>query len=116
MYGEFPLTDPLLERILRPAIALAYVVMLLAGLGFTLALCGLLLSLAGLQLLHGALDEPLLVGIFVVWFPTVLFGSVMVSGAKNSDFWKIVLSGCPAWMRRTFYVLVAFGMVNFSDT
>jgi hypothetical protein len=38
-------------------------------------------------------------GIFVVWFPTVLVANRRVGGARRKDYWKLALRGSPEWMR-----------------
>lgn len=39
------------------------------------------------------------VGIFVVWFPSVLVAQRMVGNANRKDLWKVALKGAPDWMR-----------------
>ena len=52
-------------------------------------------------------------GIFIVWFPAVLVGQRLSKGVKQSDVWKAVLRGCPTWMKRGFYILFPYALINF---
>ena len=53
------------------------------------------------------------VGIFVVWFPTVLVSGRLTREYRANDFWKAALRGCPLWMRRMVYFFGAYAMLNF---
>jgi len=44
------------------------------------------------------------VGIFLVWFPSVLVAQRLVGNTSRKDFWKVVLKGAPDWMRYMVYV------------
>ena len=54
-------------------------------------------------------------GIFVVWIPTVLISNKMCRGLDNPrrDAWKVILRGCPTWMRYLLYGLFAYAFINF---
>ena len=93
-------------RLARPFALLA-----LAGLVASVIVHGC--SLLGLPQPFGEAAWGLHVGIFVVWFPAVLVAQKLTRGAKQADFWKAALRGCPAWMRTTLYVLFAYVFVNF---
>jgi Protein of unknown function (DUF3592) len=53
------------------------------------------------------------VGIFVVWFPSVLIAQRLLGNTRRKDFWKVVLKGAPDWMRYMVYVSSAYEFVNF---
>jgi hypothetical protein len=53
------------------------------------------------------------VGIFLVWFPSVLIAQKLVGNASRKDFWKVMLKGAPDWMRYMVYVFSAYEFVNF---
>ena len=71
------------------------------------------MALAGVPIPGGKLVWGLHIGIFVVWIPTVLISMQTTRYANRKDFWKIALAGCPAWMRRGFYVLFGYAILNF---
>jgi hypothetical protein len=70
-------------------------------------------SLFGLPQPFGAAAWGLHVGIFIVWVPAVLVAQKLSRGARQADFWRAVLRGCPSWMRRVLYVLFAYTFINF---
>lgn len=87
--------------------------MLLAALGLLLSFAAHLSALLGMTLPGGPLVWSLHAGIFVVWLPTVLVANKMTAGSNRRDFWKVALSGCPAWMRQALYILFAYAVLNF---
>ena len=90
-----------------------YPLMLLAGAGFALSLAAHAIAWAGMPLPGGALVWALHIGVFVVWIPTVFVCVKTTRYADRNDFWKVALSGCPAWMKKALYVLVAYAVCNF---
>jgi hypothetical protein len=46
-------------------------------------------------------------GLFIVWLPTVLLMNRMTRDFKQKDVWRAALRGCPKWMQRLVYVLLA---------
>jgi hypothetical protein len=52
-------------------------------------------------------------GIFVVWFPTVLVANRRVGSARRKDYWKLALRGSPEWMRYMVYGFFGYAIVNF---
>ena len=90
-----------------------YPFMLLAGLGLMLSIVAHVMALAGMELPGGKLVWTLHMGIFVVWIPTVLVSIRTTRYTNSKDFWKLALSGCPVWMRKAFYVLFAYAILNF---
>ena len=91
----------------------ARVVAVLAAGGIALTAVAFVSAAAGHPLLGDAKVECLFVGIFVVWFPTVLLMTRMTRSARQRDIWKSALSGCPTWMQRSFYGIFAAGMLYF---
>jgi len=53
-------------------------------------------------------------GIFVVWFPTVLVARKRVGNRSSKDYWKLVLKGSPDWMRYMVYGFSGYAFVNFA--
>ena len=60
-----------------------------------------------------ALFMVLHVGIFVVWFPAV-FVTKNRMGNRGSKDWKVVLRGCPDWMRYMVYGFFGYAFLNFA--
>ncbi len=84
-----------------------------AATGLVLSLAVHLLSFAGVQPGGNSLFFGLHVGIFPLWLPVVLISQKMTNGASKRDFWKIMLSGCPVWMRYMTYGFFYYAIVNF---
>jgi len=95
-----------MQALLRP-------LMLLEVAGFFASFLVHLLALLGLPSPFGGGTWLLHLGIFVVWFPTVLIAQRLGKGAKQADLWKAVLRGCPKWMRTGIYVVGGYAIVNF---
>jgi len=92
---------------------LMYCCMLVAALGFSLSIAAHIASICGKAIPSAFPVMDLHIGIFVVWFPAVLVVGKMTGSANRKDLWKIALSGCPLWMRRTVYVLFGYTALNF---
>jgi hypothetical protein len=90
-----------------------YPFMLLATFGFALSVVAHLAGLAGVAIPGGGQVWALHVGIFVVWLPTVLVGKRIARYSNRKDFWKVVLAGCPAWMRAAVLLLFGYAFLNF---
>lgn len=89
------------------------VFMTLSAIGFILSLIAHLCGLCGVLPRIGFSIWTLHVGIFAIWIPAVLVSIKMNRGVNQKDYWKNILAGCPRWMRRTVYVLVAYTVINF---
>jgi len=91
---------------MTPSRAVAYPVMLLSAAG-TVA-CGVLFILGSVGAYRLPANKPpvLFIGIFVVWFPTVILMNRLTRDFKQKDVWKAALRGCPPWMRMTLWVFV----------
>jgi hypothetical protein len=57
-------------------------------------------------------SAALLIGVFVVWFPTV-FRLRKISAAMQWNGWSLALEGAPRWMRLGTIALFAYALVNF---
>lgn len=86
-----------------------------------LSAVGLVLSLwvhLGAVMDHRVAPEALFwilhMGIFVVWFPTVLVARKRVGNRSSKDYWKLVLRGSPEWMRYMVYGFFGYAFVNFA--
>lgn len=51
------------------------------------------------------------VGIFVVWFPSVLVAQRLVGNTRRKDFWRVVLKGAPGWMRYMVYAIFGYSFL-----
>jgi hypothetical protein len=100
-----------LLKILKPFI---YVFLVLAALGFICTLVNYLGAFHHLKNVNHFLTDPLVPGLFVVWFPTVLVMARMTRFGNRQDIWRIALSGCPSWLRGALYGVIGFGILNFA--
>jgi hypothetical protein len=91
--------------------AIAYPVMMIAGIGLvacfflyigSLAVPGLVPRLAPVA------TKVMFPGIFVVWLPTVLLMNRLTRDFKQRDLWKAALRGCPPWMKTGLWVVIGF--------
>jgi hypothetical protein len=87
--------------------------MLIAAAGLVLSVAAHCMSLAGIANPGSGLVWALHVGIFVVWIPAVLVSLRPSRQTIRKDFWKTALAGCPVWMRRSFYGLFIYAIINF---
>jgi hypothetical protein len=85
----------------------------LSAIGFLLSLWVHLGALMGRRVAPEAFFWILHVGIFVVWFPAVYVAQRRVRNAKRRDYWKVVLRGCPDWLRYLVGGFFAYALVNF---
>jgi hypothetical protein len=88
--------------------------MWLAIAGFCASVLVHVLAILGLPSPFGSGTWLLHVGIFVIWIPTVLVAQRLTKNAKQSELWKVMLRGCPAWMRIAVYGLFAYSFLNFA--
>ena len=88
--------------------------MLYATCGLALSLLVHVLSFFGIQFGGNALFFGLHVGIFPLWIPVVWISQKMSGGARRMDMWKIMLSGCPPWMKYMTYGFFIYAFVNFA--
>ena len=87
--------------------------MALAAIGLLLSIGAHIASMLGLPLPSGQLVWSLHVGSVVVWFPAALVASRAGRGRPQGNVWKIILSGCPSWMRYPGYALFAYAIASF---
>jgi hypothetical protein len=92
---------------------IAYPVMVLSGVGVLLCLSFYILGLTGTSPLPAGDMQVLFVGVFVVWFPTVILTDRLTKDFKQKDLWKAALRGCPAWMRTALWVVIGFVFAVF---
>jgi hypothetical protein len=84
-----------------------------------LSACGFVLSAAThVQALSGRLPSVKMVfglntGILLVWLPAVIVAN-RIAQVNRGFSWKRMLSGCPDWMRKVLYFLIAYAAVNFA--
>ncbi|RYD77192.1 MAG: zinc ribbon domain-containing protein [Verrucomicrobiaceae bacterium] len=90
-----------------------YPFLALSTIGLVLSIGAHVMALTGIPLPSGKLVWGLHAGIFVVWLPAVLISMQTTRHASRKDFWKVALAGCPIWMRRGFYVLFGYAILNF---
>src|SRR6476659_9789789 len=93
--------------------ALLIAFMLFSAVGLVLSIVAHIAGLACIGLPGGGLVWAGHIGIFVVWLPTVLVAARITGDTNRKDFWKVVLSGCPTWMRQGLCVLFAYAILNF---
>lgn len=96
-----------------PLLRLARIFMWIAAAGLIASAIVHVSSLLGLPQPFGPAAWGLHIGIFVVWLPAILVAQKLTQGVKEKDYWKVVLRGCPSWMRRSFYLLFAYTAINF---
>jgi hypothetical protein len=85
-----------------------------AGIGLALSVVVHLTAVAGIPNPLGGAAWILHPGIFVVWLPAVLASRALTRDAKQGDFWRVVLPGCPPRMRYLVYGFLGYAVVNFA--
>lgn len=96
---------------LRPFL---WVFVALSAIGLVLSLWVHLGAVTGKRVAPQEFFWLLHVGIFAVWFPAVLVANRLVGNQRRSDFWKVVLRGCPDWMRYMVYGFFGYAALNFA--
>lgn len=92
---------------------IAYPFLILSAIGFTAILIVHIEALLGVT---GTFDRALRIlgpGLFVVWLPTILIAGHLSRDFKQKDLWRAALRGCPAWMRRTNWVIFGYAWIGF---
>jgi len=84
----------------------------LAGIGLALSLAVHIAALSNISL-FGGVAFVLHVGIFVVWFPTVIIAQRHTRDFKQKDVWRAALRGYPAWMKQLTFGFFIYAIVNF---
>lgn len=90
-----------------------YPFMLLAACGLALSIAAHIMALAGIPIPGGSHVWLLHIGIFIVWIPAVLVSVQMTRHSRRKDHLKVVLAGCPVWVRRGFPILFGYVIINF---
>jgi hypothetical protein len=110
IWTEVAMAERMTQILLLPLMAYA-------ACGLVLSLAVHLLSFAGLQLGGNVLFFGLHIGIFPLWLPVVLISMKLTNGMKSGlrrDYWKVIFSGCPAWMRYMTDGFFIYALVNFA--
>jgi hypothetical protein len=87
-----------------------YPFLVVASVGFVLTLIVHLSIWAGFPL--GKYTIKLLLGIIIVWLPTVLVSLLLMREPEQKDFRKVCLRGCPAWMKKMSLVFSIYGFIS----
>lgn len=103
--------------------ALLLVLIIYSGVGLILSLTVHLLSFFGSAPGSDTLFTAMHVGIFPMWFVVVMImqkamgnswlGSGWGGRSYRKGIWKLMLSGCPPWMRYMTYGFFAYAIFNF---
>ena len=91
----------MIARLVAPVAAFGFVASLVAQIGFLL----------GYNLL-GPANAALFIGVFVVWFPTVM-SVKRLQTRRNSSDWRALLVGAPPWALPAMYAVFAYAIINF---
>jgi hypothetical protein len=94
-------------------VILLYPFLVVAAVGLGLSTVAHVVSLCGLTLPGGRTVFALHIGIFIVWMPVVLIAARATSNVPRREIWKVLLLGCPRWMRLAVYVLFTYALLNF---
>jgi len=92
--------------------SLLYLFACLSAVGLFLSILVHVASFFGLPV--GSSTWGLHMGIFVVWLPAVLVSISLTKEAKQSEFWKAAMRGCPPWMRKMTMGFFIYALVNFA--
>jgi hypothetical protein len=84
----------------------AYPVLVLAAAGILGCVGVFILGSLGAYELPRNQPPFLFIGIFVVWFPTVILMNRLTRDFKQKDLWKAALRGCPAWMKVGLWIAI----------
>jgi hypothetical protein len=90
-----------------------YPFLLLSGLGLLLSIVVHIAALTGVEILSNEYFFLLHGGIVVVWLPAVLVARRVTRQVPQAEFWNAALGGCPTWMRKAFYALFGYAILNF---
>lgn len=60
---------------------------------------------SSVMLLHG--------GGLIVFIPAAKVGNRVAKGIPRQDVWKVMLAGSPAWLRRVFWSVCIYAVLNF---
>ena len=85
----------------------------IAALGLVLSVFVHLSALLQFRNPLGKAAWALHVGIFVVGFPAVLVAQRLTNEAKQKDWWRVALRGCPRWMQYMTYAFFVYAILNF---
>jgi hypothetical protein len=94
-------------------VALIYPLLVLAIAG-AVAMLGI--HIASLFGIDGPFDhflKFLVPALFAIFLPTIFVINRLTRDFKQKDIWRAALRGCPAWMRRTFYIILGYTWIGF---
>jgi hypothetical protein len=92
------------------------VVATLAGLGFVLSVLWHVAAQAGIALEMPPYAFVLFAGVFIVWFPTVLYlqrFNKELHGSFGLGGWKYVVTGAPPWLVALALLASVYAILNF---
>ena len=92
--------------------AVLLLLMAYAAVGLVLSLVVHLLSFVGLQPGGVRLSDILNTAIFPLWAAVMLISYKISRGTHGKDFWKVVWSGCPPWMKYMTYGFFTYSIAN----
>jgi len=94
------------KPLLRPFIALSLT-------GLALSLWVHLGALAGRLVAPQSLYFALHIGAIALTIPAMFIAQKRIGNLRRRDFWKVILSGAPDWVRYMVYGFGAYAIVNF---
>jgi hypothetical protein len=95
---------------LRPFV---WIFIVLSAVGFVLSLWVHFGAVADRRVAPASFFWILHMGIFVVWFPAVMVAQRQVGNLHRKDFWKVILTDSPDWVRYLIYGFLAYAVINF---
>jgi hypothetical protein len=99
------------EKVRRYVRVLLYPFVVVAAVGLVLTLTVHLSVWAGFAL--GKHTMKLIIGIGVVWLPTVLVFQLLTGDSKQKEAWKVCMRECPVWMKRMSSVFFIYAFISF---
>jgi hypothetical protein len=86
----------------------------LSLIGFCLSLLVYLISLFGCKIPFSSYVFGILsFGIFIVWIPSFFIIIKQTISFRSINIWKSAFLGCPEWMKKILYIILAYAFINF---
>ncbi len=95
-----------IKPLLWPMLALSVV-----GMAFSLWVH--LGAIIGKEGVPESLLNPLVAGIYVVWFSGMFVAQKRIGNLRRKNFWKLVLQGSPDWLRFAVYGFIGYAVLIF---